>query len=404
MRITWGKAGIAAAGAVLFAIVVQVSAAGVFALSKPLRAISVVPADAGARAQLAERIAMSEDPGQSAAARKLAEDALRRDLTQTPAIRALALLEPGTPQGRARALELMIEAQRVAKRDAATHMWFVDKARQQGDRAALVYHLDLALRTSASARTSIFAILDAATADPQVANLMLQTLGRRPNWAPAYALYAVRNGTNLAFGERVARLLLDPRDDVGRGQYFMLLQRLADTGKIAEAWSIYRDPALGLSAPERPLLRNGTFDGAEDTSRFDWSYPSETTLWVSKEEVRGQGLVLRTGAAEGLSGEVARQIVRLPGGRYRLAAKFGDLSPGTQTGPRVVVECTGQGGGSALARLVPAAGSKAPLSVETDFSVPRECLFQLVTIQVTGGGRPRDVLPWIDDVSIGGVR
>lgn len=391
---------IAVFGVVLLAVTVQVSVAGVFGKSEPLIALKLAPFDALARANLAERIVTAEDEDQYAIARSLAVDALRRDLTQTSAIRALALLEGMERDGNSSALSMMSDARRLAKREATTQMWFAERARLEGNREAFVHHLDIALRTMSSSRSSIFPLLDAAAADPQVATMLLRTLEKRPNWASEYSLFAVRNGANLTFAQRVARQLLDPAKPTNRGQYFMLLQRLADVALLDEAWSIYSDPTLALTSSSKKPLRNEGFEQSEDTSRFDWSYAEDSDLWARKETVEGQGLVLRVGASGGRSGEVARQIVRLPKGQHRLSSRFGDLTDNT-SGLQIWLDCTGAGGERpALLRVGPLPGGGEVQRAEATFTVPDSCTFQLLTIRIAGDGPQVDTGPWVDELAI----
>lgn len=391
----------ALAGILAIAVSLQVSIAGIFASTRPVLALRAVPGDAKARARLAEQLAPTAADEQVPLVRNLALEALRRDLTQAPAIRALATtVEPGAA-GEQQAFTLMLQAQRVSKRDVATQMWMVDHYRRRGDAAAVVRHLDLALRSSEKARPGIFPLLDAASADPRTEALLLETLARRPHWAPAYALFAVRNGANLEFGARVARLLLDPRKPVDKAQFFMLIQRLADVGNHQFAWNLYTDRSLQLGGTGQATLRNRGFDQPEDTSRFDWSYTEEPDLWSAKERLAGRGTVLRVGASNGRSGEVARQIIRLKPGQHKLTARIGDVSATPFERPDIRVQCAPGGeGSSVLLILRPDEAARAREAVASRFVVPAGCQFQLISIHIAGNGAANNTGAWIDDINL----
>lgn len=389
----------ALAGILAIAVSLQVSIAGVFASTRPVLALQAVPADAKARARLAEQLATTSADEQGRLVRGLALEALRRDLTQAAAIRALATAVGPGPAGEQQALALMLQAQRVSKRDVATQLWMVDHHRRRGDAAAVVRHLDLALRSSERARPDIFPLLNAASADPPTEALLLEALAQRPHWAPAFALFAVRNGTNLEFSARVARLLLDPRKPVDKAQFFMLIQRLSDVGNHRLAWSLYTDPILQLGGTDQATLRNRGFEQPEDTSRFDWSYTEQPDLWSAKERLAGRGTVLRVGASNGRSGEAARQIIRLEPGRHKLSARMGDVSATVFKRPEIRLQCAPGGEGSvALLRLRPDDAARARQAVAGSFVVPTDCRFQLISIHIAGDGAQDGPGAWIDDI------
>jgi len=392
---------IALAGILAVVLTLQVSLAGVYRLVRPAVALKVAPYDATARAKLAEQLLASKSRDAVQDARDLAIDALRRDPLQPAAVRVLAQANASLDAvAGSRTLDLMLQSQRLSKRDLKTQMWLVDYYSRGGNSDAMLQHVDIALRTSETARTGVFALLDAATFDPSMREALLRVLSKRPNWVSAFASFEVLYGTNLDFAVRAARLLLDPRKDEDRLSYAILLQRLADQHRYELAWRVYTDPALGFRPGPLATVRNGDFETPEDSSRFDWSYSEEPDLWASKEGLADHGVVLRLAASNGRSGEVARQILHLSPGPYQLFARIGDVPSAKFERPEFRIECAPGSGTGVLLSYRPNDGAVPRQAVQESFVVPPNCTFQRLSINIAGEGAQKDLLPWVDDVSI----
>jgi hypothetical protein len=390
---------VALAGAVVFALVLQVSIAGVFADTRPQLALAAAPFDAGARTRLAQQYMAMES---TSAARALALDAIRRDPMQPIALRVLAQGIPGSgPAAQSRQTALIMQSQRLSRRDLPTQMWLIDRYFRQGDAAATIRHFDVALRTSESARAGIFPMLEAAAAEPAVRRSLLQTLAERGSWTRQFAQYSVGSGRDLDFAVQVARLLLDPTDAVHAREYRLLLVRLAQSGRYSTAWDTYVSRGLAPAGAAAQTIRNGNFDAAEDGSPFDWTFAQEPELWASRERADGRaGHLLRVAAGDGNSGTVAWQVIRLASGPHQVRVRMGDVPAARNARPALQVDCANASGNTRLLTLVPDTAGSASREYVATTRVPAGCPFQMVSIAIAGDGPVADPSPWVDDLRI----
>jgi len=338
------------------------------------------------------------------AARRLALDALRRDPIQPAALRVLGQVVSagGGSAAEQKALPLVLASQRLSRRELLTQLWLIDYYARRGDPEAMVRQFDLALRSSESARGTIFPLLDAAAFDPAVREALLDALAKRPNWAEPLATFAAHYGTNLDFSLELARMLLDPRTKEDRFKYLGLIHRLVEAGRFQRAWQVYNDPSLGLGPEGVGTIRNGTFEAPEDASPFDWSFVQEPELWASREQLANNRSVLRVAAYNGRSGDVAWQLLHLAPGNYEASALVGGVLTASVERPRLRIECAG--GGAVLLSLRSDAGGAQPRTMRGRLAVPSNCAFQRVSISASGDGAPKETSPWVDDVRIRRIR
>lgn len=381
-----------------FVVAAQVSVAGVYRSSRPDIALMAAPFDAGARSKLAERLVASS--GDPATARNFAQDAIRRDALQPIALRTLGQTESADGSELNRdAMALMLQSQRLSRRDLPTQIWLIDYFGKVGDPQAVVRHIDLALRVSVPARSSLFPLLVAAASDAETRKIIIRTLAMRPNWATLFAVYATEGGANLDFAVEVARLLFDARLAEGKARFNTLLRRLVDGGRYELAWDVFSDPALGLKGNDS-VVRNGGFESRGDSSPFEWIYTEEAELSSFRERLRGGSFVLRAASYNGRGGAVARQIVHLTRGSHFLRARVGDIPADPFERPELKIECLEPLGTIPLLIIKPNVAGERPQVLQGRFSVPSNCSFQQITISVAGDGSAKEFYPWVDDISI----
>ncbi|MBO9518982.1 MAG: hypothetical protein J7493_13030 [Porphyrobacter sp.] len=385
-------------GLIALAVAFQVSLAGAVRSTRPQLALTVAPFDARARAKLGSQLVVSNES--RPAAQLLAEDAIRRDLLMPEALRVLAQsLDTGSPKSQELARGLMLQSQRLSRRDVMTQMWLVNYYGRQGEPEQLVQHLDIVLRTSETSRAGVFPLLISAASDPRGEEAVVETISKRPNWSDSFAIFAASSGTDLEFSTRITRLLMDPAKAENKEFYNRLMQRLVNAGRYAAAWDVYSSPGLvaksELSAPARGMA----FEVPEGGGPFDWLLTQESELWASRERVQGRdGFVLKLAAYNGRSGEVARQYVHLKPGDHTVRVRMGDIPTDRFERPELRIECASTTEEALLARLVPDKAGSGPMDLSTKFSVPSGCNFQRLTVQIAGEGSLNDPLPWIDDL------
>lgn len=391
-----------------FVSVLQVSIAGVFRSESPRIALSWMPYDAHARARLSARLV---GPGSSVegreAARALAFDAIRRDPLMPAAMYALGRVAEDTG-GRAseQTLALMTQGQKLSRRERPLQMWMIEHYLQRQDVQGVLRHVDIALRTSESDRDPMFAALSSAAASaPQFEEAIARSLRQRSQWGLSFVAYLVDHvSEHPQLTVRMARDFLDPKKPDDLGVVRSLMERLGQGGEFALAWEVYRHFGLDkLATQQAGLVQDGDFDRTDSFVPFGWTLTEGTDLWAARErDPAGSGNVLRLGARGGESGEVARQLLRLESGSYRLAARFGDIDGPADTWPTIAVYCAVGGAGQPLVALRPSAAGPNAAAAQTAFTVPAGCAFQWIAVSdaSAGEGEGEGAIPWVDSIAI----
>lgn len=394
---------IVAVAALLFAIVLKISVAGIFRDRSPAIALAFAPFDAEARAVHAEReLRAARTRADLDRARILAVEALRRDPTNAGALRTLGLIwerSGNLPAAR----RLLAQSQTLSRRDRLAHVWLIGDYERRGDIGGMVRQFDIALRTSVRSRALLFPALVSATADPRVVAPLARTLEGRPDWWLDYMEELAEAGPDPRTTTALSLRLLDPAVPEQRRVVERLLGRLADAGEYDLAWRVYSRAKAGR--PDmRALVRNGGFESADGDAPFDWAMTSEADLAALREGRRdGRGNALSLIAYNGRSGEVARQLLRLAPGNYQLRFEAGGVPADLLDRPRVAIVCAREMGRE-LVTVRPAVPTSQAAVAGARFVIPRECSWQWITIFLSGSGPAPETNPWIDNISITATR
>jgi len=359
-----------------------VTADQVLGRRSPDTAVQLGTGGAAARAALANR---EVQPGGATArladARDLAVRALAREPVSVPAVRALGTAA-ALGGDLTRANRLFGYAEQLSRRDLTTQLWLIEEQVRRGDVRGALVHYDRALRTSRPARSILFPVLATAASDPDITASLSRIMARRVAWGPDFL--AVMAETPDASPDALGRLLIAARlrPDMP-GEMVPLgaaLARLIAAGHYEQGYAAYRR-AVGARAPEP--VRDGGFEAAGVLPPFDWSLADETDLSASREPKQdGSGLELVLRATDGRSGDLARQLLLLAPGTYRLGVTASGAASDSVIRAAVVVACAGAGGGERL-RLPLSATSRARL--HGDFTIPAGCRAQWLTITAPSG-------------------
>jgi len=384
--------------AIALLFVFQISLAGALRSRAPQLALAWVPADSEARARLAGVLTA---PGSSSqaheVAQKLAREAVRRSPVNAMALRSLALAA-GSGDNAAQAGKLMAEAERLSRRDFPTQTWLIERALRDGDVVGAMRHFDIGMRSSVSSRQLLFPLMANASADPAMAAAIKDRLRDKPEWRFAYLHYLVNFDPDPKRGLDLAREFLDPRVPDERADLISFIDRLSAAGQYAAAWDIYARFNLG---PKASSVSDGGFERDDGVPPFAWELMQDNDLGAYAEAAPdGKGQVLRLVAHSGRIGQVARQLMRLGPGSYRLRALLGDIPEDAFDRPQVTVSCAARTDQRAVLTLRPANSGQQARRLEGRFSVPPRCPFQWLAISIAGDGPLRDVVPWIDEVQV----
>lgn len=396
--------------AIALAVVTQVSIAGEFRSFRPQVALAVLPYDAEARSRLAGALtagAPSAPARQAAAA--LARDAINRDPLSPVALRATGLALAGGNQPFADAqqtLRIMRQAERLSRRDQMTQLWLVNYHLTRNDVPSVVRHFDIALRTSISGRETLFPLLTTAAADRRLADAIVERLKQRPIWAKPFWNYLFEGPVSPDTATHLAMETLDPRvaEEAAVGE--ALLKRLSAQAEYGHAWDLYRHFGYDKRVGAR-LLDEGDFEGAKGLAPFTWELTQGAGLWAAREPREdGRGTALRLVAEAGEGGELARQLLHLSAGNYRLSATVGSIAADLFERPELSVRCADDSG-RRLAAVKPSGGAADRQQVSASFAVPEDCRFQWLSVSLSGQlsqSASSEAGSWIDEVSIAAVQ
>jgi len=402
-EVRWGRAALVlAAGGLLMWLTLALTMGMVFGRTAPEVAYRWWPYSADAQAGIAAALVRAEaTPANVERALRLSENALRREPTNVPASRTLGLVAfiQGQPS---RAGRLFNYSESLSRRDVPTQLWLIEQNVNRNDIAGALLHYDRALRTSIQIRELLFPILVRASADPSTAPSLARLVGTRPNWWQAFAEQLFESSESshaiLLALDRL-RLRADNEDElelIGAA-----IRRLVDLGDYPAAFRVYLAVQSGGSA-DRLALRNGSFEEDGQLPPFDWEFRSEPGLSAypqAREGADGRRVMFISGES-GRGGYVARQLLLLRPGTYRIAATVGDVPPDTDARPRATVICAGTPATQLMRMRFPrATGGGNRLSGE--FTVPATaCPAQWLWIEAGSSLDSVAITPWIDSIRV----
>lgn len=389
---------IAACGIPLIWVSISVGAANKLRSAAPATALSFAPYDARAKAELAqaEIVELAQRPGNPAAAEALLRESVARDPTNAAAWRSLAL----TAQLRrdtAKTVGLFHFAERLSRRDLATQLWLIEERVGANDIRGALRHYDIALRTSSAASQLLLPILVSATAENSIVAPLADLMATDPPWGGdllARLAEAAPSSEHLAtFMERLARSRRLPQS-----LYITaMINRLIEARDFQNAWRIQR--LVRAPGPAERYVRNGQFDILEPASSFDWRFENDDTL--------GAEPIILNGAGQGPSlqvhgdrpGIVARQLLLLPPGQYRVTAAAGPVDGAAPASIYWSVVCADAGQNQPTQAQPVAVQARATLQLA--FSVPAShCTAQWLSLGIQPPGDSASASAWIDGVTI----
>lgn len=281
-------------------------------------------------------LALTVDPGQSTALGRVVDDRIttaaaatgRIDLrAEQPALRAALRADPlnadllrqyamtrsvdgETPSSRT----LMALAQRVSRRDLLTQMWMIEAAVAAGNIDRALAHYDVALTTSRRAAPLLFPVLNQAISAPEIHAGLARYLNAHRPWAEAFLAQAVANAQPRA----VAALLADVPDRATASGYAAARSGLIGAFVVQKDYAGLERYVATMPARDRSSIRTLDFTSATTDERLrplTWELTDESDIGAAFQS--GEGLVVR--ARSGTRGIVARRILFVPAGRWRLA-------------------------------------------------------------------------------------
>ncbi len=356
----------------------------------PSLALRLWPWDARALAVQADALLQRNSGSRDVrVADALARKSLARDSTSAPALRIMGFVKENLGDlNSARAT--IRTSERLSRRDFAGQLWLINDAVARGQAEEALGHFDIALRTSELAPAMLFPILASATEDPRLIEPLADVLAKRPAWGPSFISTAIHHGPapeNIVALDAVLRArgvaLSNPL-----AQQF--IDNLVARNRFADAFLIY-NRASGKHS-ERVVVRDGDFDREPQFTPFDWMIGGETVSASRFDNGTGTHDYRLTFSAPSESfGDIARQLLILPPGRYRTSFNAGVT--GAQL--RLSISCAGPSR-SGLAESVSIGGA-----ISVSFSVPKQgCDAQWFAVVLPAVKDPDGAAGWIDNVTV----
>ena len=374
----------------------QVSVVNIVRKASPGLALKFDSTDARAQATMAEAMIKPQMSADSRAkARSLAEGALRRDPTIASAARTLGVIEDIEGR-RANAKRFLTYSASISHRDVPTQIWLIEEAVGRNDTAGALHHFDIALRSSYRSGTLLIPILVDATEDARLLPDIAQTLSRRPWWSDGYQLALVQTGKSL---QNIATLFSDLHrrrvpitDEVSNA----LIVRLVQSGEFLLGWQAYRHahPDADVNA-----VRNGNFEREDRPVPFEWQMANEIDRAGERSSAPNGSIGLSFYASRGAGGDIARQLIVLRPGTYRISGISRNVQDGTSR-PFWSIECARDT--TNIAFLPLSASTERAQRFSANFAVPtgKGCEAQWLTLRVKASDETGNIEGEIDDVAI----
>lgn len=256
------------------------------------------------RAALAEAI----EALQSAERSKLDDAALekaRRAYSLEPlainSISAFAIVRPD------QSAALLTAARSLNKRNETAGLLMLQSAIQQADLPKIMSLVDELARVNPDLASRFVAALSQSLADERSIPVLEQGLAKKPSWASAFWKSVPQDGTSLANYLALRSRAKPPRDPAAERS---LMNALVAHGQYAQAHALYK-------AIEASDARSG--DASELYPPFDWSV-TEAREHRARLTASGDMDIF---VERGTSGELARKLMVIEPGQYRLSLELG---------------------------------------------------------------------------------
>jgi hypothetical protein len=178
------------------------------------------------------------------------------------------------------------------------------------------------------------------------------------------------------------------------------INRLIEAHDLQGAYAFYAR-INGSGTPSTSYVRNGSFELENTLPPFDWVLSDaeglQALMQLHASGPGGRELLLV--ARNGLGGELARQLLRLSPGRFRLTGLVGDVGGAEGDRPQIQLTCI-QTGATPVDLRLPSSPSGG-IGIRQDFTVPPAgCPFQWLRINARSRLDDDAPSPWVDDIAI----
>lgn len=358
-------------------------------------AASLAPWHAKTKARAAE-LALVEgvEDGRLSRAMTLAREALHREPTNVVALRTLGLATQASGEEKLGGRQLVL-ADRLTRRDLPSQFYAIESAVGRNDVAGAIRHYDIALRVNRESWPILMPVLVAATSNTEVIPPLAATLAKKPQWADVFLAELIAKGKSAPNAELLINRLKALGVPVGPDVVSGVVSNLV----TQRAWPLVAKRAALVRArngDRSEFLTDGGFSHPGRLQPVDWSLSTDGIAAVQGAAGNLKNPVLAYSLTPALEAELARQVLTLSPGAYRISARVGGLD-GAQMGTTYFrIDCADGGGQRVLDRI---GTTLAGQTLSANFTIPSGCGGQWLQIRA----RAPDVAEaagWIDDITL----
>jgi len=363
----------------LWLLVALFTASSAMAVYSPERALALNPFNAGVKASMANDLVYATgDARQTTAAARLSREALGGDPTLAGAYRMIGLdnARRGKPVKPA-----IMAATYLTRRDYVANLWLIQDAVKRGRMDQAMSDVDATLRTSLRGQALLFPILGKAVAEPDMRPQFTRLFRANPDWLPNFLSYYVGTKQKAA---PLAKIILPIRKDLPPS-YRPLDQTLIGMMIGQQDFDAARAYARAIDPNadgDRKLMHNARFEEEGPFPPIDWHLIRDSA-YGSDIEKGAKGNKLIVVSDEERPNLVARQLVQLTPGTYRLSARGRLLTHNDDAAAVWQIACAEKGGTGVLASVKFARGA---VPSPADFTIaPGACRNYWVSLTAAAG-------------------
>ena len=372
-----------------------------YAQSDPVLALRLSPDDPDALSNLSGQLLVGKGRARSlGAAEAAALRAFEIAPLQSEALRNLGLVADA--RGRqTRAMQIMARASRRGFRDVPTQAWLLQRAILSGEFGPAFLRVDALLRTQPDLGSRLSPLIEALLNEPDAIEPFARTLATNPPWRRNALLYLSEKAQDvrpvIPIYPRLAQLGRDPTTEEAQS----ILMRMVRDEQYEAAYRLWVSllPDHGRSVPEQPY--DGGFKGLPGSPPFNWDFVNQSGVTVHSarsDAPGGAALYLEYPVAN--ASLLARQMVVLPPGSYRLSGRMRVTRPAAGAGLVWSVTCAAPPEAVIAKARQRGDSSTGWTSFVATFTAPADCGVQWLSLDGLAGDGFGTLSAWVKDISI----
>ena len=256
----------------------------------------------GALANVIEALQSADRSRLNDAALEKARRAYSLEPLAINSISAFAIVRPD------QSAALLAAARSLNKRNETAGLLLLQSAIQQADLRKMMSLVDELARINPDLASQFVAALSQSLADERSIPILEQGLAKKPSWASAFWKSVPQDEASLANYLALRSRVKPPRDPAAERN---LMNAFVASGQYAQAHALYK------AIDEAPDASSG--DTSELYPPFDWSV-TEAREHRARLTASGEMDIF---VERGTSGELARKLMAIEPGQYRLSVELG---------------------------------------------------------------------------------